>query len=111
MARKPVKKSAKAGRKAGTFAKGHDPRRNVTKPGSGRPPAEFKEWCKGLLDDKKNREQVEKVLSDADHSAYKEMWKAIADRAHGKPKEHVQVDLNDDFGTALREARQRAKNR
>ena len=35
-----AKKSAgKAGGKAGTFAKGHDPRRNVTVPGPGAPPS------------------------------------------------------------------------
>lgn len=80
-------------------------------PGSGRPPNEFKEWCKALLDDATNREQVEKILGDKDHPAFKEMWKAIADRAHGKPKEHVQLDVNEGFGVALAEARRRAKNR
>lgn len=60
-------------------------------PGAGRPKDEFKEWCKGLLDDTANRQQVETILGNKDHPAYATMWKSIADRAHGKPAESVTV--------------------
>ena len=89
----------KSGNNSGTFQKGADPRRGrgpaKGAPNAGRPPSEFKEWCKALLNDDTNREQVEKVLANADHPAYKEMWKAIADRAHGKPSQAVELTGKD----------------
>lgn len=79
-------------------------------PGAGRPKNEFKEWCAGLLDDKKNRKQVEEILSDKNHPAYATMFRTIADRAHGKPKETIDVTVNTNIAERLRLARQRVKN-
>jgi hypothetical protein len=80
-------------------------------PGAGRPKNEFKQWCVDLLDDVDNRKQVEDILKDKGHPAYATMFRTIADRAHGKPKEHVQVDVNVSVAEALEAARLRAKNR
>ena len=60
------------------------------KGGTGRPPNWLREWCDALLADPLAKKQVEEILKDKDHSAFSSMWKAVADRAHGKPKELVE---------------------
>lgn len=83
-------------------------------PGSGRPKNEFKEWCKELLDDDSDvgsRKQVEAILKNKDHPAFSTMFREIANRAHGKPKEHLTLDATDNFADALEAARLRAKKR
>lgn len=59
--------------------------------GGGRPPNWLKEWCDDLLADADCKKQVEAILKDKGHSAYAAMWRAVADRAHGKPTESVTV--------------------
>jgi hypothetical protein len=110
---KAVKKSGNKTVPRGAFKPGPDPRRGKGPPKGegGRPPLEFKEWCKGLLDDSKNRTQVEEILSDKAHPAYATMFRTIADRAHGKAKEHVTLEVSTSIAEQLRLARQRAKNR
>src|SRR4051812_6038735 len=82
-----------SGRKSGKFQPGPDSRRGngpeKGAPNAGRPPNEFKQWCKGLLDDPKCRTQVEEILNDKKHPAFPTMFRIIADRAHGKPPESV----------------------
>ena len=90
-----AKKSAKKSATGKPFTGADDPRRGrgpkKGAPNAGRPTLEFKAWCASMLDDAEKRAKVEEILSDPSHSAYATMWKAVADRAHGKPKEHVEV--------------------
>lgn len=83
----------KSGKKSGTFKPGEDSRRGKGPakgaPNAGRPPNEFKQWCAGLLDDPECRSQVEEILRDKKHPAFPTMFRTVADRAHGKPKESV----------------------
>jgi hypothetical protein len=60
---------------------------------TGRPPNWLKDWCDELLAEETTKAQVKAILSDKKHPAFKEMWKAVADRAHGKPKETSDVNL------------------
>lgn len=57
---------------------------------SGRPPNWLKDWCDELLSKPQSKAQVQAVLADSTHTAYASMWKAVADRAHGRPKETVE---------------------
>lgn len=58
--------------------------------GGGRRPDWLKDWCDDLLAKQESKAQVEAVLGNAKHPAYASMWKAVADRAHGRPKETVE---------------------
>src|SRR5205809_602307 len=60
--------------------------------GTGRPPNWLKDWCDDLLAKPECKEQVESVLKDSKHPAYATMWKAVAERAHGKPKESIDIN-------------------
>lgn len=60
------------------------------KGGTGRPPEWLREWCDDLLASKEAKAQVEAILKDNGHPAYATMWRAVADRAAGKPKERVE---------------------
>jgi len=60
-------------------------------PNAGRPPNWLKEWCDELLSDETTKSQVRAILKDKDHPAFRAMWNAVADRAHGKPKESLEV--------------------
>lgn len=73
------------------FAQGADPRRGVGKKGrSGRKPNWLKDWCDDLLARPETKGQVEEILRDKDHAAFRAMWQAVADRAHGKPAQPIQ---------------------
>lgn len=70
------------------------PHGGALKPGGdgvsgGRPKLEYLEWCRGLLDRADHRAEVETVMKDSKHPAYATMYKEIANRAHGKPKESI----------------------
>ena len=58
--------------------------------GGGRTPDAFKRWCADQLAGPDREAAVEKVLRDSSHPAYSAMWKAVADRAYGRPKESVE---------------------
>lgn len=61
------------------------------KGGTGRPPNWLKDWCDELLANDKAKKQVEEILQDKDHQAYHQMWKAVSDRAAGKPGLSLEV--------------------
>lgn len=63
--------------------------------GGGRTPNWLKDWCDELLAKKESKAQVQAVLADSTHTAYASMWKAVADRAHGRPKESVELTGKD----------------
>jgi hypothetical protein len=108
-----AKKTAKPSPRSGvSLPLGNHPGNTGGKKGrSGRRPDWLKDWCDDLLADATCKRQVKQILQDKTHPAFKAMWSAVADRAHGKPKEHVTLDVNTDVATALEAARQRAKNR
>ncbi len=84
--------SGKAARKATgkPFAK-NDPRINRTKPGPGRPPNWLRDFCDDLLAGPKSKHSVSKILGDDEHPAFATMWKAVADRAHGRAVESIEL--------------------
>jgi hypothetical protein len=59
--------------------------------GGGRPSLAFKQWCESLLDDPKCRTEVERILCNREHPAFAQMFRTIADRAHGKADQTVKV--------------------
>lgn len=84
--------TAKAGRKAGTFAKGHDARRNVTKPGPGRTPDEFKALCQSLASRAETIDAVMAILDDPKHPAYLGALKWATEQGYGKPAQTIVGD-------------------
>lgn len=102
------KKAGKAGRKPGTFKKGHDARRNVTKPGSGRPPDEFKELCRSLATREETIAAVEAILADPTHGAFIGALKWASEHGYGKPTQPLEHGVTAGLADAIRAARQRA---
>lgn len=72
--------------------------------GGGRPPNWLKDWCDELLADKDSKQQVQDILKNKDHPAFTQMWKAVADRAHGKAKEHVEHSVDSTLAALLEES-------
>ncbi len=78
------------GRFGGTLRRGGgNPKRN-----GGRPPNWIREFCDNLLASPKCKRQVQEILEDKNHPAFATMWKAVGDRAHGKPEQKVDVTVN-----------------
>jgi hypothetical protein len=80
-----AKKAARKAAPGRPFKRGDDPRRNTTTPGPGRPPNEHIEWCRRLVSDPASEAAVEAVLRDKSHPAFATMWRAVSERAYGKP--------------------------
>src|SRR5688572_15462436 len=95
----PPDKSARKSAHGRPFAKGGDPRqgRGPTKgaPNAGRPPTWLRESCDELLYSPKCQAQVKAILEDRNHPAFATMWKAVADRAHGKPTERIESEATE----------------
>jgi hypothetical protein len=73
------------------FKPGHDPRRgHGVKGRSGRKPNWLREFCDDLLASPKTKAQVRDILADKSHPAFATMWKAVSDRAHGKPEQPLE---------------------
>jgi hypothetical protein len=58
--------------------------------GTGRPPNWLREFCDNLLASPKCKRQVKEILEDKSHPAFATMWKAVSDRAHGKPEQTLE---------------------
>jgi hypothetical protein len=58
---------------------------------SGRRPDWLKEFCDDLLASPASKRQVKEILSDKNHPAFATMWKAVAERAHGKADQNVNL--------------------
>ena len=87
-------KPQKAGRKAGTFKKGDDPRRNVTIPGSGRPKDEFKAMMRELASNTDEAiTQLRAILKDKDHPHFVRAWCEVRDSGYGKEAQTVEGDM------------------
>lgn len=54
---------------------------------------DFREWSRRLLDKSTVRGEVEGILKNKDHPSFSAMWARLADFAHGKPKQPVEVDI------------------
>lgn len=96
----PVQPGKKTGKKTGIMVSprsgaacptgAHRQNTGGKKGRSGRKPEWLRDWCDDLLADPTSREQVEAILHDAKHPAFATMWTRVAERAHGKPREHVE---------------------
>lgn len=92
--RKPSKRAAKTAiaripqKHGGALLAGGVP---GNKGGTGRPPNWLRDWCDELLANEKAKQQVEEILQDKDHQAYHQMWKAVSERAAGKPSMSLEV--------------------
>jgi hypothetical protein len=63
----------------------------TNKGGTGRPPNWLKDWCDDLLADPTARRVIENAMRGKDIPATTvAMWKAVSERAHGKPMQQVE---------------------
>lgn len=67
--------------------------------GTGRPPNWLRDWCDDLLARPKTQRAVEAILDDKKHPAFAAMWKAVGERAKGKP--HQSLEVSGKGGTPL----------
>lgn len=74
---------------------------------SGRRPNWLREFCDGLLASRKCKAQVKAILEDSSHPAFATMWKAVGERAHGKPEQQLNVNVNTVEQFLLRRASER----
>jgi len=56
---------------------------------SGRRPNWLREFCDDLLASPKCKAEVKAILHDKQHPAFATMWKAVSERAHGKPEQQI----------------------
>lgn len=93
--KRPVKTPEKAaGKRAASgkpFAKGKDARRNVTKPGSGRPPDEFKQRMRDLASSQAVYEHLDTVIQDPNHLQWLGALKYATEHGYGKAREHLEL--------------------
>jgi hypothetical protein len=101
------KAARKSGHKSGRFKTGRDKRRGrgPTKgaANAGRPPDWLKAFCDSALADQRTRKVVTEILHDSEHPAVVAMWKAVADRAHGRPMQSMKLDISRTFEDTLDE--------
>ncbi len=64
---------------------------NRTTPGTGRPPDTFKMRMATLIERAKVANNIEKILSDPDHSSFMKALEFAADRAYGKATDNKQL--------------------
>lgn len=92
-------KSARKSARGVPFSKGGDPRqgRGPKKgaPNAGRPSNWLRERCDEWLHAPECKAQVRAILGDKDHPAFATMWKAVADRAHGKATERIEAEISE----------------
>lgn len=80
----------RGGQPKGGFQKGHDPRRNVTTPGPGRPPDEFKQLCQRLASRNRTVNVVAKILSDEEHPMFMAALKWATEHGYGKAMQPIE---------------------
>lgn len=97
---KVCKKSAVPGR---PFASGYDRRRGRgPKPGmGGRTPTAVRDWARQLLDDPTVVDAVASVLRNPRSRHFVAMWKAVADRAYGKPEQSLAHEFPNGAGAIV----------
>jgi hypothetical protein len=73
------------GRNGGMLRRGGgNPKRN-----GGRPPNWLRQFCDDILASPKCMAEVKAILHDKSHPAFATMWKAVSERAHGKPEQQI----------------------
>src|SRR5687767_1252362 len=97
MADQPSLKSARKSARGRPFAKGGDPRQGRgPKKGAanaGRPPNWLRDRCDEWLSASECQAQIKEILADKNHPAFATMWKAISDRAYGRPTERIESEV------------------
>lgn len=90
-AKKSARKSApgKPFTGAGDPRNGRGPKKGA--PNAGRPRNEHLAWCRQMVSDPKCEAAVQAVLANQKHPAFATMWKAVAERGYGKPREELDV--------------------
>lgn len=72
----------------GGFTGADDPRRGrgpkKGAPNAGRPPKQYVEWCKTVLSNKQTEAAVRKILRNAGHQQFSQLYGRIAERAYGR---------------------------
>lgn len=89
--RKAGKKPAKPRGKGVPFAKGDDPRRNVTRPGPGRPPDEFKALLASLASWDETITSLQVILADPSHPNFAKALDYVTDRGYTALEQQVTV--------------------
>ncbi len=74
------------GRNGGTLKRGG------TNPGAGRPPNEYRQHLRDILDDPKVADALTKILSDADHPQFASLYGKVVAQAHGNPTQPIELD-------------------
>ena len=74
----------------GGFQKGFDPRRGHGLKGrSGRPPNEYRESLRKILDDPKVAAALKTILRDPKHPQFAALYARVVTQAHGNPPQPV----------------------
>lgn len=85
------KKAAPKAAPGRPFKKGADPRRNVTKPGTGRPPDEFKAMLAQLASRDETMAAVRRILEDPGHPQFIRALEYATERGYGKVAQQHEV--------------------
>ncbi len=74
------------------FQKGHDPRRgHGVKGRSGRPPNEYRDSLRQILDNPKVAKALRRILADPDHPQFASLYGKVVAQAHGNPMQPVEL--------------------
>lgn len=84
----PVETPLRPGPRGGLLRTG-----NPGNAGGGRSPNWLVDKCDELLADPASWAAVEKIAKNPRHPAFATMWKALCDRAHGRPRQSVDVRI------------------
>ena len=59
--------------------------------GGGRPPEEWRRWCREALNSSKAREALTAVVENQGHPHFPKVMTLLASYAYGKPDQHIDV--------------------
>lgn len=77
------------------FAKGADVRRgHGVKGRSGRPPNEYREGLRRILDDPKVSKAVKAILGNPDHPQFASLYGKVVSQAHGNPLQPIDMNVD-----------------
>lgn len=81
-----------------------DPRINRTIPGPGRPPNEFRDWCRSLFENREAREKLANRIWKVDRNGRPDpVLMKLMEYAFGKPVQVVEQQVQYDFSRLTRE--------
>lgn len=67
----------------------------TNKGGTGRPPDQFRKWCREVLGGKPTVAAVQKIADNPDHPAFLGAMKWLSSYGYGQPTEHHEVTGKD----------------